>query len=60
VTDLVMERAIDLGQQLGCRFFDFGTSTVDQGWSLNQGLYQFKVSFGAGGVVYDHYELDLR
>jgi Acetyltransferase (GNAT) domain len=60
VTDLVMERAIDLGLQLGCRFFDFGTSTVDQGWSLNQGLYQFKVSFGGGGVVYDHYELDLR
>ena len=60
VTDLVMERAIDLGRQLGCRFFDFGSSTVDQGWSLNQGLYQFKVSFGAGGVVYDHYELDLR
>ena len=60
VTDLVMERAINLGPQLNCRFFDFGTSTVDQGWSLNQGLYQFKVSFGAGGVVYDHYELDLR
>ena len=59
VTDLVMEQAIDLGRQLGCRFFDFGTSTVDQGWSLNQGLYQFKVSFGAGGVVYEHYELDL-
>jgi Acetyltransferase (GNAT) domain len=60
VTDFVMERAIDLARQLGCRFFDFGTSTVDQGWSLNQGLYQFKVSFGAGGAVYDHYELDLR
>jgi Acetyltransferase (GNAT) domain len=60
VTDLVMERAIDLGRHLGCRFFDFGSSTVDQGWSLNQGLYQFKVSFGGGGVVYDHYELDLR
>jgi len=59
-TELVMERAIDLARQRGCRFFDFGTSTVDQGWSLNQSLYQFKVSFGAGGVVYDHYELDLR
>ncbi len=60
VTDLVMERAIDLAEQLGSRFFDFGASTVDQGWNLNQGLYQFKGSFGAGGVVYDHYELDLR
>ena len=60
VTDPVMERAIDLAHERGCRFFDFGTSTVDEGWSLNEGLYQFKVSFGAGGVVYDHYELDLR
>ncbi len=60
VTDLVMERAIDLALQLGSRFFDFGISTGDQGWSLNQGLYQFKVSFGAGGVAYDHYELDLH
>jgi hypothetical protein len=59
VTDMVIERAIDLGRQLGFRFFDFGTSTVGEGWSLNQGLYQFKVSFGAGGVVYEHYELDL-
>lgn len=60
VTDPVMERAIDLAHERGCRFFDFGISTVDAGWSLNQGLYEFKVSFGAGGVVYDHYELDLR
>jgi Acetyltransferase (GNAT) domain len=59
VTDPVMERAIDLAHKRGCRFFDFGTSTEDEGWSLNQGLYQFKVSFGAGGVTYDHYELDL-
>ena len=59
VTDLVMERAIDLSRHRSCRFFDFGTSTVDQGWSLNQGLYQFKLSFGAGGVIYEHYELDL-
>jgi Acetyltransferase (GNAT) domain len=60
VTDPVMERAIDLARERGCRFFDFGVSTVGGGWSLNQGLYRFKVSFGAGGVVYDHYELDLR
>jgi len=58
-TDPVMERAIDLAHKRGCRFFDFGTSTENQGWSLNQGLYQFKVSFGAGGVTYDHYQLDL-
>jgi Acetyltransferase (GNAT) domain len=60
VTDLVMERAIDLARGRGHRFFDFGVSTPHEGWCLDEGLYQFKVSFGAGGVVHDHYELDLQ
>lgn len=58
--DPVLEQAIDLARERGCRFFDFGTATLDEGRSLSQDLYQFKVSFGAGGVAYDHYELDLR
>lgn len=58
-TDLVMEHAIELGRSLGCRYFDFGASTLDQGQVLDEGLYQYKTSFGAGGVTYDHYELDL-
>jgi Acetyltransferase (GNAT) domain len=59
-TDLVMERAIDLARRRGHRFFDFGVSTTHEGWCLDEGLYEFKTSFGAGGVVYDHYELGLR
>jgi hypothetical protein len=59
-TDLVMEHAIELAAGRGCRFFDFGVCTVGQGRTLNQDLYRFKASFGAGGVTYDHYELDLR
>lgn len=59
-TDLAMERAIALGGERGCRYFDFGTCTVQEGRSLAENLYQFKASFGAGGVVYDHYELDLQ
>ena len=59
-TDPVMEHAIALARQRGCRYFDFGTCTVDSGWMLDQGLYQFKASFGAGGIVYDHYEMDLH
>lgn len=59
-TDLVMEHAIALAQQRGYRYFDFGTCTVDAGWTLDQSLYQFKASFGASGIVYDHYELDLQ
>lgn len=58
-TDLFMEHAITLARERGYRYFDFGTCTVDAGWTLDQGLYQFKTGFGAGGIVYDHYELDL-
>jgi hypothetical protein len=58
-TDLVMEHAIALGQQRGCRYFDFGTCTIDAGWTLDSSLYEFKASFGASGIVYEHYELDL-
>jgi hypothetical protein len=60
VTDLVMERGIDLARRHGYRFFDFGVSTPHEGWHLDEGLYEFKVSFGAGGVVHDHYEIDLQ
>ncbi len=60
VTDLIMERAIGLGRRRGQRFFDFGVSTSHEGWYLDEGLCEFKASFGAGGVVYDHYELDLQ
>jgi Acetyltransferase (GNAT) domain len=59
-TDLVMEHAITVARQRGCRYFDFGTCTVDAGWMLDQGLYQFKASFGAGGIIYDHYEMNLH
>jgi Acetyltransferase (GNAT) domain len=58
-TDPVMEHAVALARQGGFRYFDFGTCTVDAGWTLDQGLYQFKASFGASGIVYVHYELDL-
>jgi hypothetical protein len=59
-TDPIMEYAIDVARKRGCRYFDFGTCTFEGGQILHQDLYHFKVSFGGGGVVYDHYELDLR
>ena len=59
-TDPVMEHAIDVARKRGCRYFDFGTCTLEGGQILHQDLYRFKVSFGGGGVVYDHYDLDLR
>ena len=41
-------------------YFDFGTSTVDNGRTLNYGLIQNKESYGARSTVYDFYELDLE
>lgn len=59
-TNPVMEHALDIATKRGCRYFDFGTCTLDEGRSLNQDSYHFKVSFGGGAVLYHHYELDLR
>ena len=41
------------------RFFDFGISTENGGSVLNNGLLSQKEGFGARGVVYDVYEIDL-
>ncbi len=57
--DLIFQRAIDDAQAMGARYFDFGVSTIEQGRVLNQGLHRFKSEFGAGGLVYEHYEVNL-
>ena len=38
------------------KFFDFGTSMLPQGLSLNVGLIDYKEGFGARTVVYDCYK----
>lgn len=43
----------------GVRFVDFGISTEDGGAVLNEGLLFQKEGFGARGVVYDIYEVEL-
>jgi hypothetical protein len=42
------------------RYFDWGISTEHEGRCLNSGLVQNKESYGARGVAYDLYELNLR
>jgi len=59
-TDLLFERGIALAREQGCRFFSFGTSTLDEGRALNGPQYDYKISFGATGLTHDHYELSLR
>ena len=58
--DLVLEAAIEESRLGGMRYFDFGISTEEQGHTLNEGLNRFKNEFGAGGVVHEFYEWDLR
>ncbi len=58
--DLVLESAIEESRLGGKRYFDFGISTESQGRALNEGLNRFKNEFGAGGVVHEFYEWDLR
>ena len=39
------------------RYFDFGISTEQGGWHLNQGLVGNKEGFGARAILYDIYEM---
>ena len=41
------------------KYFDFGISTENSGRYLNGGLISQKEGFGARGVVYDFYELEI-
>jgi hypothetical protein len=56
----LMDCAIWSSDEQGARYFDFGTSNEDEGKVLNNGLHKFKASFGAGSVVHEFYELELR
>ena len=56
----VVDNAVKKSKDLGVRYFDFGISNERGGRELNEGLYGFKTSFGAGGVVHESYELDLN
>lgn len=58
--DAVFDYCIGVAKQQERRYFDFGTSNERNGQYLNTGVYQFKREFGAGGVVYESYELDLE
>lgn len=59
VLDAVFQFCIETAARKGMRYFDFGISNENDGLYLNQGLYQFKRDFGAGGVVHEFYEIAL-
>ena len=41
------------------KYFDFGTSTENNGDLLNEGLISQKEGFGARGIVYDTYQINI-
>ena len=43
----------------GCKYFDFGISTEQNGMKLNTGLLSQKEGFGARGVLYETYCITL-
>jgi len=55
--DWLYEQAINEAQQKGYRYFNFGVSTEKEGQWLNIGLYQFKIEFGASGVIHEFYRI---
>jgi hypothetical protein len=57
--DAVFEVCIAAAGASGRKWFDFGGSTREEGWVLNEGLYRFKSEFGGGGVLYEACELAL-
>lgn len=56
--DLVMEYLINT-YSLHHKYFDFGISTEDGGWMLNEGLVGQKEMFGGRGVIYDFYQMEV-
>ena len=42
------------------KYFDFGTSTEDAGHYLNVGLISQKEGFGARGIIYDTYQININ
>ncbi|MCD7713435.1 MAG: GNAT family N-acetyltransferase [Prevotella sp.] len=57
--DLLFTTLIDKFKVPGYRYFDFGTSNEDGGKILNQGLIAQKEGFGARGIAYKQWILNI-
>jgi hypothetical protein len=58
--DPVIEQSIEFAETHGYRYLDFGISNEGHGGALNTSLHDFKISFGAGAVIYEQIRLRLR
>ncbi|MCD8305489.1 MAG: GNAT family N-acetyltransferase [Prevotella sp.] len=57
--DLLFTALIDKYKALGYRYFDIGTSNEDRGRKLNAGLIAQKEGFGARGIAYKQWILNI-
>jgi Acetyltransferase (GNAT) domain len=55
----VLHCAVEHAKARSAKFFSFGTSSSDGPTGINQSLYRFKLSFGAGSVLHEQFELSL-
>lgn len=60
VLPLMYQQIMEDAKFRGVRYFDFGTSNLDSGRILNEGLVRQKCSFGARAVAYTAYILSLN
>jgi hypothetical protein len=51
--------AVEHAKARSAKLFSFGTSSTDGPTGINQSLYKFKLSFGAGSVLHEQFELSL-
>jgi hypothetical protein len=56
---LLLENLVSTAVDQRYRYFSFGVSTEQEGRILNDGLYNFKNGFGAGGIVHEFYSVAL-
>jgi hypothetical protein len=57
--DPVFAHCIDEAVAKGRLWYNFGTCNEDAGWTLNQSLLEYKLSYGAGSLVQEHFTIPL-
>lgn len=57
--DALFDFLISYSSKRKKQWFDFGISNENEGMLLNDGLYKFKCEFGGGGIVHEHYKINL-
>lgn len=55
----LVREIINFYTEKGVEYLDFGISTEDDGWKLNDGLNRQKTSYGASGVAYDRWLISV-